>query len=341
MTTSTGGEYIVKVSNAQGCKASDTVELIVNANPQVDLGPDKKACEGSNFTLNSNVTASTYLWNTGDASNSINVNTAGKYSLTVTDANGCKGSDEVQVTLIARPIFDLGDDKQICAGNSVTLNTNLDPAASVYWSTGEKVKSIEVSSTGAYMVQAYYDAQCPSFDTVNVIVIPMPVSSLGNDTTICFNEIGGSLTLDAGSADQFTWNDAVKSNTSSIDVSEEGSYIVQLTNGNICSVKDTININQICVTSLYIPNAFTPNRDGTNDVFYVKGLNVEKFHLMIFNRWGELIFESFDINEGWDGTYMGNEVQIDVYVWKLDWLSTNSQEQKTKNERTGTVSLIR
>jgi gliding motility-associated-like protein len=340
MTTSTGGDYIVNVSNAQGCKTSDTVKLIVNANPQVDLGADKKACEGSNFTLTSNVTASSYLWNNNATTNSITVNNSGKYSLTVTDENGCKGSDDVQVNIIARPLLDLGADKQICAGSSVILNTNLDASSSVYWSTGAKDKAITVNSTGAYMVQAYFDPTCPSFDTINVIVVPMPVSTLGNDTTVCFNE-AGALTLDAGTADQFSWNDKAQSSTSSIDVQEEGTYIVQLTNANLCSVKDTININQICVTSLYIPNAFTPNGDATNDVFYVKGLNVEKFHLMIFNRWGELIFESYDINNGWDGTYMGNEVQIDVYVWKLDWLSTNAQEQKTKNERTGTVSLIR
>ena len=340
MATSTGGKYIVNVTNAQGCKSSDTVELIVNANPQVDLGADKKACEGSNFTLTSNVTASSYLWNNNATSNSIVVNTSGKYSLTVTDINGCKGSDDIQVSIIARPLVDLGADKQICAGSSVTLNINLDASASVYWSTGAKDKAITVNRTGAYMVQAYYDPTCPSFDTINVIVVPRPISTLGNDTIVCFNETG-ALTLEAGAADEFLWNDKAQSTTSSIDVQQEGTYIVQLTNANLCSVKDTISINQICVTSVYIPNAFSPNGDATNDVFYVKGLNVEKFHLMIFNRWGELIFESYDINNGWDGTYMGNEVQISAYVWKVDWLSTNSQEQKTKNERTGTVSLIR
>ena len=340
MSTSTGGDYVVNVTSASGCKASDTVKLIVNANPQVDLGADKKACEGSNFTLASNTIADSYLWNNNATSNSITVNTSGKYSLMVTDVNGCKGSDDVQVNIFARPAVDLGADKQICDGSSVTLNTNLDPTASVYWSIGTKDKSISVNRTGAYMVQAYYDPTCPAFDTINVIVVPMPVSTLGNDTAACFKEIG-SLTLDAGTADQFLWNDKAQSTSSAIDVEEEGTYIVQLTNANLCSVKDTININQICVTTLFIPNAFSPNGDASNDVFYVKGLHAEKFHLMIFNRWGEIIFESYDINNGWDGTYMGNEVQIDVYVWKLDWLSTNAQEQKTKNERIGTVSLIR
>ena len=340
MATSTGGKYMVNVTNAQGCKASDTVELIVNANPQVALGADKKACEGSNFTLTSNVTASSYLWNNNATSNSIVVNTSGKYSLTVTDVNGCKGSDDIQLSIIARPLVDLGADKQICAGSSVTLNINLDASASVYWSTGAKDKAIIVNRTGAYMVQAYYDPTCPSFDTINVIVVSRPISTLGNDTIVCFNETG-ALTLEAGAADEFLWNDKAQSTTSSIDVQQEGTYIVQLTNANLCSVKDTISINQICVTSVYIPNAFSPNGDATNDVFYVKGLNVEKFHLVIFNRWGELIFESYDINNGWDGTYMGNEVQISAYVWKVDWLSTSSHEQKTKNERTGTVSLIR
>jgi gliding motility-associated-like protein len=341
ITTGTAGTYTVVVSDAKGCKARDTMQLSVNANPQVDLGPDKKACEGTDFTLTSNVVGASYLWNNNATTNSIVVTNSGKYVLTVTDANGCTGTDDIQITAIAVPNINLGADQKVCAGESVTLNSNLPNDVSVYWSTGSKNKSITVNTTGAINIQAYYDPACPAYDTVNVIVVPMPVSDLGNDTVVCFNEIGSLNIEAAGNADQFKWNDESQSVTSSIDVSKEGQYIVQLTNGDICTVSDTININEICVSTLYIPNAFTPNKDGTNDVFYVKGLNVEKFHLMIFDRWGELIFESYNIENGWDGTYKGNEVQIDVYLWKLDWLSTDAQEQKTKNQRVGTVSLIR
>jgi gliding motility-associated-like protein len=89
-----------------------------------------------------------------------------------------------------------------------------------------------------------------------------------------------------------------------------------------------------------IPNAFTPNGDGKNDVFRIKGVQVEnitKFNFQIFNRWGQLVFSTTDILKGWDGTYIGKNCPADVYSWVIYY----EDSKKTKVSNKGTITLVR
>jgi gliding motility-associated-like protein len=90
-------------------------------------------------------------------------------------------------------------------------------------------------------------------------------------------------------------------------------------------------------STVYVPNTFTPNESGNNDVFSAYGTNVEAFEMYIFDRWGNLIFQSNDITKGWDGTYKNNACQEDVYVWKIIW----TDAQLRKHKMMGHVNLIR
>jgi gliding motility-associated-like protein len=110
-----------------------------------------------------------------------------------------------------------------------------------------------------------------------------------------------------------------------------------VTNADGCA--DTITITVIVEeeTTLYVPNAFTPNASGVNDQFFAYGTKVNEFELLVFDRWGMLIFQSNDINKGWDGTLKGNPCQQDVYVWKITY---NDQRNK-RHRMIGHVSLIR
>lgn len=90
-------------------------------------------------------------------------------------------------------------------------------------------------------------------------------------------------------------------------------------------------------TSCYVPNSFTPNGDGVNDEFMAYGVNVSEFELLIFDRWGNLIFSTTDINHGWNGTYKGNKCQEDVYVWRIKYTDIFHN----RYEKIGHVSLVR
>ncbi|MCL4855857.1 MAG: gliding motility-associated C-terminal domain-containing protein, partial [Flavobacteriales bacterium] len=88
---------------------------------------------------------------------------------------------------------------------------------------------------------------------------------------------------------------------------------------------------------LYIPNAFTPNGDGDNDIFYAHGINIKEFEMMIFDRWGEKLFTSDDLDKGWDGSYNGNLAQTETYVWKIIYKDVLNNRE----ELIGTVTLLR
>jgi len=130
----------------------------------------------------------------------------------------------------------------------------------------------------------------------------------------------------------YSWNSG--DSTAFIQKDILGVYIVTMTDRN-CSIVDSIEVGD-CPT-LFIPNVFTPNKDELNDVFYVKGFGIVEFELLVFNRWGQLIFKSNDINQGWDGTVNSREAQIDVYVYKV-WYKGIGSNSKSE---IGHVSLIR
>ena len=107
-----------------------------------------------------------------------------------------------------------------------------------------------------------------------------------------------------------------------------------------CAVSDQIKLIDYCPGSLFIPDAFTPNGDSHNNVFAAKGTNIKDFQMLIFNRWGEQIFSSNNISEGWDGTYQNRLVQQDVYVWKISYSLTSEVGITQKNERIGRVTVL-
>jgi len=340
ISTSKDGVYSITVTDFNGCKTRDTMVLKVNPLPIVELGDNQKVCDGEVVTLQSSTEGAGYLWNDGSSNKSLEVKTSGKYSLSITDTNLCMGKDEVEITVIQFPKVNLGNDQEICEGQVASLSIS-DSKASYYWSTSEKESTIAVATTQSIVLTQYNDVLCLVRDTVSIIVIPYPKSELGNDTTVCFTEtLDGALTLDAGVlADRYLWDNG--STSSSISIDAKGTYAVSLTNGKSCTIEDQIVVNTLCKTSLFCPTAFTPNNDGTNDIFYVIGANVDKFQLLIFNRWGDIIFESNDMSYGWDGTVNDNKVQQDVYVVKIIYSVNGVNGYQTKEQIISTLALIR
>jgi gliding motility-associated-like protein len=127
-------------------------------------------------------------------------------------------------------------------------------------------------------------------------------------------------------------------------------YTLIATDANGCSasegtlivvIGDTLDPDE-CFTSFYIPNAFTPNGDGVNDIFFVYGRGVEELQLRIFNRWGELVFETKDQSRGWDGTYRGQLLNPDVFVYELRVTFCDGSRISSSSEfRKGSITLIR
>ncbi|WP_321515549.1 gliding motility-associated C-terminal domain-containing protein [Marinifilum fragile] len=237
ITVSTSGNYSVVVTDANGCSATDDVNVTVHPNPIVDLGPDQETCAGGTFTLDAGNVGSSYLWSNGATTQTITVNASGNYSVVVTDANGCSATDDMNVTVHPNPIVDLGTDQETCAGGTITLDAG-NAGATYLWSNGATTRTITVNTSGNYSVVVTDINGCSSTDDVNVTVHPNPIVDLGTDQEAC---AGGTITLDAGNAGStYLWSNGATTQT--ITVSTSGNYSVVVTDANGCSATDDVNV---------------------------------------------------------------------------------------------------
>ena len=220
----------------------------------------------------------------------------------------------------------------LCKGDSILLVASV-KNTEYLWQDGSKDSVFMVKEPGIYWVKT--DNKCgKTNDTFFVKYYPDPTVNLGNDTILCF---GDQLILNASNDHStYLWQD--NSTEPTYSVSNSGTYWVRVTNKCV-SVTDTINVKyRDCNCLLHIPNAFTPGSDGLNDKFLpVSNCSFNVYTLKIFNRWGEQIFISTDINFGWDGTFKGKNAPIGVYYGVL---TGETSDNKNFNKHF-TISLIR
>lgn len=231
----TPGDYWIKYTLPNGCYLSDTINVATKPMPNPNLGADTAICSDANITLHANTYAgATYLWNTGDATSSINVANAGTYSI-ISTLNGCEAKDTIVVTKSVLPTPSLGSDTAYCGNNGgIVLNATYPGATTYLWNTGATTATITITSSGSYSVLNTLNG-CKAKDTINILIKPLPLPQLGADTAICSYE---SVTLTSANYPftTYLWNTGAV--TKSINVTTPGTYIVTNTlNG--CSVKDT------------------------------------------------------------------------------------------------------
>ena len=169
-----------------------------------------------------------------------------------------------------------------------------------------------------------------------LVVFPLPAAFLPADTSICTN--GSSLTINAlpGFTNYLWYNGSINS---SITINNPGTYWLEVTDQKNCKNKDSITVaSKQCLKGFYVPTAFTPNRDGKNDLFrpLLFG-NVKKYQFIIYNRWGQVVFETTDVSKGWDGDLKGRTQSTNLFVW-LCYYELEGEEKKFEK---GTVVLIR
>ncbi|RLD50094.1 MAG: hypothetical protein DRJ05_20070, partial [Bacteroidetes bacterium] len=192
------------------------------------------------------------------------------------------------------------------------------------------------SSTGIYSVKLLIH-HCDIADTAekDVQINDKPSIFLGNDTTICNS---CTMVLDGGEGmDEWFWQDG--SEQRFYEVQQSGNYSVLVTKDE-CANSDTISIFG-GIVKVVVPNAFTPNRDGVNDEFgALSNEPLLDFHLLVFNRRGTLLFESRQIESGWDGHYQGSDAPLGVYSWQITYSYYYESVVKSEIQR-GTVLLLR
>jgi gliding motility-associated-like protein len=238
ITVNAAGKYWVRVSNECGT-ASDTINLLIQQSSSIiNLGNDTSVCVNTDFILNANNPGDSYLWSTGEITQTITVNISADSTLWVDLTNACgTARDSIKLNVIPAPIPALGPDTSICSPASLLLNAG-NPGATYLWSTGASTNTITVNSSGIYYADI---TRCITIrDSIRVTLnTVLPLVDLGNDTTICtaFSKI-----LDAGNnpGATFLWSPQGES-TQTITVSVGKLYSVAVTNG--CGTAyDSINI---------------------------------------------------------------------------------------------------
>ncbi len=262
----------------------------------------------------------------------------------------CRSIDSVTVN-VYEPfdpmIYGLGEDQLVCDAIPVTLTTTVPGANDFVWQDGSNREGLEVSNQGTYYVTLRDENNCEFSDTINIDEGNSPQITLPSDTTICedntitFNVYDSSATsyLWRGPSVYFLQNNP---KDSVFTATFEGIYEVDITNncGTLTQILDLKT--EDCVCSPFIPNSFTPNNDGNNDQLQVfTGCDITELKFSIFNRWGERVFYTEDINEGWDGTFSGGIAPTGVYIYRLEYTSSNFKGEVVPSVKYGDITLIK
>lgn len=358
--------YTVTDNNPTGCSGSDQVVVTVNPNPVVSAGSDALICQGSSVVLlGSPATITTFSWDNGVV-NGVPYTPTGTatYTVTGTDANGCQGTDQVVVTMTPTPVVAFTPSVTSgCVPLAVTF-TNTNPTNNTYqWTLGNGATSTSATSASTvYTSAGCYDVTLIS-TTPNgcvgqatfpamVCVFPNPVADFTPNPAI-LSLLDATSTMNNGStgATTYQWNfgdgytSTLTSPVHTFPSDDPGTYQIKLTVYSAHGCWDTAYVNIEVQDELiyYVPNSFTPDNDEHNPVFkpvFTSGFDPFDYKLSIFNRWGEIVFESNDAQYGWDGTYTGSDglVQDGTYTWKIEFKTKRSDERKLV---VGSVTLIR
>ena len=327
------GTYYVKVTDQSDCSSTDTINVKFNPLPTFNLGNDTSICDGMTLLLTPAVPSNAIcLWNNGNTTNTLRVQFPGLYWLQVT-SGGCFRRDSINVNYKLNPILKLGNDTTLCEGQTILLdatNTN----STYLWQDGSVSPTYNVSTPGQYSVKVMMNG-CDTTGDISVVYNSKPILNLLTDTTLCVSE---QILLDAHSPQSnYLWQDG--STLPTYEVSQSGTYSVQVSNScGSTSASSIINFKD-CSCKFSVPNAFTPNNDGLNDIFRPKYICLfSNYNMKIFNRWGQLVFTSKDPSSGWDGNMGGQPQPMGTYVWMISYLDQLTNKNTIEH---GTVILVR
>jgi gliding motility-associated-like protein len=327
--------YYLVAEKKPGCFIYDTIQIKVHTSPSIFLGKDTSFCLGESIGLNAGEGFANYQWSTGETGQQITVNNKGSYSVTAVSIDGCKSSDTLNVlTEFTLPSVKLDHNPELCEGSERVLNAG--PFSKFLWQDGSSNQWFTVKGTGIYFVEVRDIHDCSGRDTVIITtLLSLPIAFLPDDTAIC--TYSNLLIKPSQPFKSYLWSTG--SSSASITVETPGQYWLEVTDIHNCKGKDSIGVfPKECMAGLYVPTAFTPNHDGKNDVFRALFFGTyQKFELTIFNRWGEIIFQTTNPLNGWDGMYKGKPQDTNVFVWSCLYKVEGEEVKSAK----GTVSLIR
>ena len=345
---STPGIVTLQVTDANGCSATTTATVTAAPVPTpVVTAPANGLCAGQVLVLSTGVFSS-YEWflnnttvSTGNAT--MIASEVGNYSVRVENAQGCADTSSVfQVfpSAIPPPPITISN-PQPCAGEPVLL-TATSTDGSIAWSTGQSGGQLVVFAPGIYTATVTAPNGCKSDSTFSVVYKPKPIITMGPDQTVFCDR---AVEIDARAQGTYTWTPTTglssATELSTRVLPEVTTRYVLTATLNGCTHSDSVLISVEACETLWIPNSFSPNSDGRNEVFKAIGNDIGVYSLEIYDRWGQRIFSTSDPEQGWDGTINGEKAPSGVYVWRIEVYNTQGKRMRSGRGDVGTISLLR
>jgi len=338
ITNYVNGNYSVTVTDANGCSRNESIVFNNNQIPLsiIPSSQNINCAVGQTGFISINVNGGNspyqYLWSNGNNNNSINNLTAGTYTVTVTDANGCSKEYSKTITDITNVHAQVLSNNEICVGEYTNLQCDSLPSATYQWYYNNEPLNGATTSTFTTPVGGTYyvivSTACGTYQSNNIEIIVHALNhvQVNNDLIICQGE---SAQLHASGGVNYQWTPAKNidnANFSDPTVTPDFStdYTVTITDQYGCSATATVKVSVMC-DSIDAPNGFSPNNDGINDYFHIKG--IEDFDgnvVFIYNRWGSLVFKQKNYDNKWDGkcnvngALMGQDLPEGTYYFLID-----------------------
>ena len=358
---SQSGTYSVTATAAGFCPRTENIQVNFNANPVVDVVVAGDPCEGQ-VTLVANVTggSGTYIfnWNDGGGAMQRTITTSGVYNVTVTDQfTGCEvtsGDTNVEIQAEFTVAMSLEPDCDNGSVRAIATTNYFNPSVTYQWtdSNGTILADTDsilvVTESGRYTVVATNESGlCTATDALDIAVVPINPGDilLPSRAGFCSGDPADpTVDLDPGIFNTYEWrllpDDAIISTDQVLNVGTAGTYQVTLFNGFTCTTVE-VEVVEDCRPTIVAPNAFSPDGNGVNDTFFVfPNEYVEEFEILIYTRWGELVFTSNNQDFQWDGIYRGSLLQPGTYAFVMKFSSSLAPELGTI-EQFGSVTLIR
>ncbi len=346
--TTPGGVYtaVIGVAGCGSYRDSVTINFSDTAAPAFSLGPDTLLCPNEIFTLNAGVPGATaYNWNSKgldvddavrydiDNDASINITRPGRYWVFARVGTYCETVDTILVRYRNNKSLNFND-TALCQGNTLVLDADFGTGTYLWKSEPRQRNDQDSTNQSTYYVYSpalitlrAQVGHCIYTDSLHVSFNDSLRMNIGRDTVLCRGE---SYTLKVkGNANAYTWQDDSYGDT--FTPTQTGLYQVIGVNG--CG-RDTVSVFvafEDCPCALLLPNAFTPNGDGRNDIFRpLHACDIEQYNMQIFNRYGETVFLSRDPLQGWNGKTGGKMAPQGGYVWMVEYTKTSTRQRISK-----------
>ncbi len=358
ITYASAGTYTITLSVTDVNGTDDTIALnliVVNPLPTVTANASATTiCSGDPVTLTGGG-ATSYSWSGGVTNGvSFNPTSSATYTVTGTDGNGCENTANISITVstCTPPVASLTATGSACEGSCWNFS-DISSGNPTSWSwtftggtpsssTSQNPTNICFLTAGTYSATLSVTNAFGTDDTtITITIVPVPTVNAGSDVTIVAGE-STNLIASASTSGSYVWTPASSiSPTTGANITANPTvsttYTVTFTDASGCSATDDVTVEVIYEENFGVPSAFSPNNDGFNDVFRPRGSGVDGFQMTIYNRYGQVVFETRDFDQGWDGTHNGKDLNPGVFAYVITYNYINKASVTVE----GDVTLVK